>query len=245
MQVTLLIPTLNEAEGMRLLMPRIRKDWVHQILVVDGGSTDDTVAVAKSFGVDVLVQKKKGLRMAYVDALPLIRGDVVITFSPDGNCIPEIIPALVEKMQEGHDLVIVSRYKDQAVSDDDDVITGFGNWFFTKTVNVLYGAQYTDVMGIFRAFKTKLIYDLDLHRDESYSLPEKMFFTNLSWEPLLSTRAAKLKLKIAEIPGDEPARMGGERKLQIIRWGAGYYFQFLWERFFWKKRLQLNSQAPL
>jgi hypothetical protein len=61
--------------------------------------------------------------------------------------------------------------------------------------------------------------------------------TRISWEPLLSVRAAKMSLRIAEIPGDEPARIGGERKLQVWKWGAAYYYQFLREYFFWKKPL--------
>ena len=56
------------------------------------------------------------------------------TFSPDGNSIPELIPNLISKMKEDHDMVIVSRYLDDAKSDDDDIITRFGNWLFTKTI---------------------------------------------------------------------------------------------------------------
>jgi hypothetical protein len=118
---------------------------------------------------------------------------------------------LIEKMKEGYDMVIVSRYLDEAKSEDDDLITSFGNWLFTKTVNVLYGAHYTDAMVIFRAFKKGLIYDLDLDKEESYTTPERLFRTMISWEPLLSVRAAKGKLRVAEIAGDEPPRIGGER----------------------------------
>ena len=50
----------------------------------------------------------------------------------------------------------------------------------------------------------------------------------------MSVRALKAKLKIGEIPGDEPHRIGGERKLKIIRWGAAYYFQFIRELWYWK-----------
>lgn len=45
---------------------------------------------------------------------------------------------------------------------------------------------------------------------------------------------AKAKLKIAEIPGDEPPRIGGETKLQVLRWGAAYYFRFIRELWFWR-----------
>jgi hypothetical protein len=137
-------------------------------------------------------------------------------------------------MQEGYEMDIASRYLGPAKSADDDIITGFGNWLFTKTVNLLHGGGYTDAMVIYRIYRTNLFYELDLHKEESYRLPEKLFYTRIGIEPLLSVRAAKRKLKIAEIPGDEPPRLGGERKLQIIRWGLAYYFQFWWEVVSWR-----------
>ena len=68
-------------------------------------------------------------------------------------------------------------------------------------------------------------------REDAYVLPEKLFRTKISWEPLLSVRAAKANLKITEIPGDEPPRIGGERKLKVMQWGAAYYLQFIREFF--------------
>ena len=226
--------TLNEVNGMKAIMPKIDPDWCDQIIILDGGSSDGTIEWAREQGYFVYVQKQKGIRFAYCEVLPHIEGDIVITFSPDGNSIPELLPDLIAKMKEGYDMVIVSRYLGSAKSEDDDIVTGFGNWLFTKTVNLLHGGNYTDVMVLYRAYKTQMIYDLDLDKDESYALPEKMFSTIISWEPLLSVRALKRKLKIGEIPGDEPPRIGGERKLQILRWGAAYYFQFFRELWFWR-----------
>lgn len=233
MKVTLLVPTLNEINGMKAIMPQVKRDWCDQILILDGGSTDGTIEYAKEQGYETYIQKQKGFRHAYIEALPLIKGDVVVTFSPDGNSIPELIPRLIEEIEKGYDMVIASRYFSGAKSEDDDMITAFGNWFFTRTINILHGGHYTDALVIFRAYKTRLIYDLDLNKDESYSMAEKLFNTKISWEPLLSVRAAKRKLKVSEIPGDEPPRIGGERKLKILKWGAAYYFQFLRELFFW------------
>ena len=234
MKVTLLLPTLNEINGMKAIMPRIKKEWYDQIIILDGGSTDGTIEYAKEQGYFIYNQKERGIRYAYREVLPFIEGDILLTFSPDGNSIPELIPDCINKMKEGYDMVIVSRYLDNAKSQDDDMVTAFGNWFFTGTINNLYRANYTDAMVIFRAYKTKLIYDLQLHTDDAHKTAEKLFHTRISWVPLLSVRAAKAKLKVTEIPGDEPPRIGGERKLQILRWGAAYYFQFLRELFFWK-----------
>jgi glycosyltransferase involved in cell wall biosynthesis len=251
MTSTLIVATLNEIEGMKAIMPRVKREWADQIIVMDGGSTDGTVEWAKEQGYEVYIQKKAGFRHAYTEVMPLVRGDVIITFSPDGNSIPELIPELTAKMAEGYDMVIASRYLGSAKSDDDDAVTGFGNWLFTRTVNLLHGGNYTDAMVIFRAFRRSLVDELELMDDSAYTLAEKLFQTRISWEPLLSVRAAKRKKKVTEIQGDEPPRIGGVRKLKVLQWGAAYYFQFLREVFCWRKKttpaaLPENSNvAPL
>ena len=232
--VTLVVPTWNEIEGMKAIMPRIRREWVDQIIILDGGSTDGTIEWARDNGYEVHVQTEPGIRQAYMEVLPKVRGDVILTFSPDGNSIPDLLPELIAKIDEGYDMVIASRYLPPAKSADDDWITAFGNWLFTKTVNVLHGGRYTDAMVIYRAYRTRLVGELQLDQDRWYRTPEWLFRCRISWEPLLSVRAARRRLKVAEIPGDEPPRLGGERKLRILRWGASYYFQFIRDFLFWR-----------
>jgi glycosyltransferase involved in cell wall biosynthesis len=229
--IPMLALTLNEIDGIRTVMPQIPAGMFDQTLILDGGSTDGTIEWARDNGYTVYVQKRKGIRFAYQEALPLIQGDVIVSISPDGNCDTAILPALLDKMRENYDLVIGSRYLPGVRSDDDDLVTAFGNWLFTRTVNLLYGASYSDVMVIYRAFTKELIYDLGLDRDTAYTLPEKLFRTVISWEPLMSVRAAKRGKRIGEVAAGEPKRIGGQRKLQILRWGAAYYFQFWKERF--------------
>lgn len=234
MKVTLLIPTLNEEDGMKTIMPRVDKSLFDQILVVDGNSKDRTVELARQMGYDVVLQKTPGIRGAYMDALPHIKGDAILTFSPDGNSIPELLKPCIDKFNEGYDMVIVSRYAQGAKSYDDDAVTGFGNWLFTGSINFFHRASYTDAMVIYRIYRKNLITELDLDKDSSFSFEEKLFHTNISWEPLLSIRAAKRRLKLVDIPGDEPKREGGERKLQVLKWGAAYYFEILREIFCWR-----------
>ncbi len=234
MQTTLIVMTLNEIDGMKAIMPQVNRSWCDQILVVDGGSTDGTVEWARENGYEVYVQQQKGIRNGYLEAWHLVRGDAVITFSPDGNCVPEVIPDLIAKMNEGYDMVIASRYLGDARSDDDDLLTGFGNWFFTATINLLYRGHYTDVMGIYRAYNKDLIHKLDLDSDRYFSFVEKLFrcgTRGISWEPPLSMLALKYGYRISEVPGPEPARLGGKRKLRVFSWGGAFYLQFLMEFF--------------
>ena len=231
--VTLLVPTLNEIVGMRQIMPQVEPGWCDQILVVDGGSTDGTQEYARAQGYDLVVQQRRGIRHAYLEAFPQVRGEIVITFSPDGNSVAALIPELTQAVADGYDMVIASRYLPGARSEDDDWLTAFGNWSFTTLINVLHGGHYTDAMVMFRAYRTKIFWDLGLDRDEGYA-PERLFRTVMGVEPLLSIRAAKKGLRVGEIPGDEPARIGGERKLQVFRWGGAYLAQTLRELYHWR-----------
>ena len=83
---------------MKAIMPKINRDWVDQIIILDGGSTDGTIEWSRENDYFVYVQKQVGFRHAYTEVLPYVEGDVVLTFSPDGNSIPELIPDLIEKM---------------------------------------------------------------------------------------------------------------------------------------------------
>lgn len=207
MKTTLLIPALNEIHGMRAILPSIRKEWVDEIIVVDGGSTDGSFEYARSLGFTTLRQKSKGMIAAYWEGLAVAKGDVIIPFSPDGNSMPERIPELVRKMQEGYDMVIVSRYGQGARSQDDDFISAFGNWMFTALINLFFGGRYTDSLVMFRAWKREIV--------DTFKVSPSL----AGFEPQLSIECAKKKLRVAEIPGDEPKRIGGETKKRTLAAG--------------------------
>ena len=233
MKSTVLVMTLNEIDGMRVMMPRVKREWVDQILIVDGGSTDGTIEWAKQHGYEVYVQREPGCRSAYQEVWPRIIGDVVIYFTPDGNSIPEVIPQLLLEMEKGYDMVTASRYLDGAKSEDDDLLTGFGNWLFQRLCNWLLAPRgsgwMTDPMVMFRAHRKDLPMRLGLDRPEPFVGLERLFRTHVDWIPLMSMRALKNGAHWHEIPADEPARIGGERKLKIFQWGSVFLLQLLRE----------------
>jgi glycosyltransferase involved in cell wall biosynthesis len=178
-------------------MPRIDRQWVDQILILDGGSTDGSKEYLLSMGYDVIDQTTIGVKAAFWEAFEQATGDVIIPFSPDGNSIPEDIPRLIEKINLGNDIVIASRYLPPASSQDDDFVSSLANRLFTKLINYFFGAKLTDGIGMYKAFKKQHPYSLRIDRHK-----------NEHSEYLIVARGARFGLKIIEIASSEPGRLG-------------------------------------
>lgn len=229
-QVAIILPTMNEVAGMKWFIPRLKKEWYDALIVADGGSTDGTLEYCRENGVQAFVQSGKGLPNADEEALDRVQAEgIIVMMTPDGNSLPELVPQLAAKIREGYDMVIASRYLGGAKSEDDDAMTAFGNWMFTRLINLLFDGRYTDTLVGCRAFRREAMDKMGLRQITQASWLSKRFPRMNSWETGSSIRAAKLKLRVAEIPGDEPKRIGGERKMSIIKNGFGSLFQIVQE----------------
>lgn len=224
MKVSIVVYTFNEYEGMRVMMPRIQKSWYDQILVIDGGSTDGTVEYAKQHGYEIHRQKERRWGGAYQEAFERATGDIIVDFSPDGNSIPEAIPELIEKIRQGNDMVIASRYTGGAFSEDDTPTTRFGNFLFTQLINILFRSRFTDSLVIFRAYRRSFL-------ERGGFLGRKL---DQCVTILLSIRAAKLGAPTADIPCDEPKRLAGRRKMNVVIDGMRVILTILKEFVFYK-----------
>ena len=207
MRITLLALTFNEIDGVQEILPQIEDGWVDEIIVVDGGSDDGTVQWLETHGYNCITQKESGLGNAYIEGLRAATGDLIVTFSPDGNSMTERLIPLIRKIEEGYDIVTVSRYLDWATSEDDDFITGLGNRIFTKFYNFLFRQRTTDYLVMYRAFRRNLVDELNIKHSA------------ISWQSQLMCRAAKAGKRLGEIPGNEPKRIGGKRKMRPIKNG--------------------------
>lgn len=225
--VTLLLPTLNEIDGMRAILPRIDRSLFDDILVVDGGSRDGTVEYAREHGLRVMRQQRKGLSAGVLEGVCAVVTDCVVEFSMDGNCMVEQLAPLVNRLREGFDLVVVSRYLPPAKSEDDTWVTRFGNWLFTVLIRQLGRFPITDSLTIYRGFRTRLIH---------YPEFQRLLYGPV-FEPLVSAVATARGLRIAEIPGDEPARIGGKSKMSVPYNGSCIVLMILrvaWVKLAWR-----------
>lgn len=151
MQISLVMPAKNEAEGLRRTLPGIRELLPGaQIIVVDDGSTDETAAVARENGATVLSSPysmgngaaiKRGARAA--------TGDILVFMDADGQHSAQLIPKLLARLDEGYDMVVGARgWGDQA-----SVGRGLANGLYNWIASVMTGFVVADLTSGFRAVK--------------------------------------------------------------------------------------------
>ena len=218
MKSLLVIPTLNEIDGMKQVISKINHDWVDKVIIVDGGSTDGTIEEAKKQNIEVLMQKTKGSHgAAILDAFNSTDADYLLMFGADGNNEPEEIPKMLSKIKEGYDQVINSRFSKTSKNDDAGLIDGFGNRMFTFFANLFFGGNLPDTLSSSRAITRKAWDEI------------KMDELGLSNVYQISIRGMIKKQKIFSLAANEPARIGGERKMHRIPTGIQLSLRLLKE----------------
>lgn len=226
------MPVLNEIDGLRLLLPQIDRSVFDEIIMIDGDSKDGSVEFARENGIKVVPEKREDVAYLIVDALDEIHTEYVIGFSPDGNCKVDDLPKLAAKLREDYDVVSMSRYLDGAKSEDDTPVTAFGNWMFTRMARYLGKYKITDALNMFRGYRVAIMHDPWFRK----------FMLGPVHEPLLISVANLRGLRIAEIPGDEPPRIGGFRKMRILHNGS--FILLLFIRLYLFKIRQLLFPEP-
>ena len=205
MGVSLVIPTLNEAENLRLLMPRIPSS-VTETIVVDAYSRDDTVRIAQSHGAKVVLSgARKGAAIRL--GLDAATQDVVITMDADCSQAPDELDRYVSGVRDGYDIVFGSRFLRDGGSEDLTPIRHLGNGFFRFLVNRLWKTGYSDVCYGYMGFKRSILSVLDLKAD------------GFDIEIEIKIKAAKKRLKILQVPSFEKRRAFGRGKLRTLRDG--------------------------
>ena len=222
MAVALLVLTLNEIDGIKKIMPKIDKKLADEIVIVDGGSTDGTVDEAKKMGFKVIPQKIQGHAGAIIAGVEATNSDTIVIFGPDGNHYPEEIPQLIEKINEGYDQVVISRFGKGSVNLDATIIENFGNRMFAFLTNVFFGGHFTDSLNESRAITRQAFIDLKFDAHGMNSTEQ------------MSIRGIKKRQKIVEIVGNEGKRLGGKKKMKPMQVGANLSAHIIKEFIFWQ-----------
>jgi len=225
--VSVVICARNEARNLPYVLPHI-PDWVDEIIIVDGHSTDDTIGVTKRYchRATIFTQEKTGKGEALLMGMRKAAGEIIVALDADGETPPEEIGNFVQPLLNGYDFAKGSRLTGKRPARM-STLRWFGNKVLAYTCNVLFFTRFNDVCSGYNAFKKEKALALDL----SYGISEQ----GCSLEQQMIVRAKKSGLKIIEIPHTSHGRISGTSAIQglipTIRQGFRDWFIIFGERF--------------
>ncbi|RFU22382.1 glycosyltransferase family 2 protein [Geodermatophilus marinus] len=229
-RISVVIPTYNEARNLPHVFALLPED-LHEVIVVDGRSVDDTVAVARSLRPDVVVvqQNRRGKGNAMACGFAAVTGDVVVMLDADGSADPREIPAYVGALTSGADFAKGTRFAPGGGSADITRLRAWGNRWLNRVVNVLYGTSYSDLCYGYNAFWARCLPVLALDAADT-GRDRKQWGDGFEIETIINTRVAKGGLRIAEVPSFEFPRLHGQSNLNTWRDGFRVLRALLVER---------------
>src|SRR5262249_9607100 len=151
--ISVVMPTLNETRNLPWIMPRI-PSWVTEVLIIDGGSTDDTVAVARKLrpSARIIIERTRGKGAALRTGFEAAIGDIIVMIDADGSMDPDEIILFVGALMSGADYVKGTRFIQGAGTEDMSLFRMAGNWALTLSVRMLYGGSFSDLCYGYIAF---------------------------------------------------------------------------------------------
>jgi hypothetical protein len=220
--VSVVIPALNEEQNLPHVFAALPAD-VSEVIVVDGGSIDRTVAVARELRPDVVIvqQTRTGKGNALACGFAACTGDIIVMIDADGSTDPAEIPLFVAELIAGADFVKGSRFAKGGHSHDITKLRKLGNDGLNVVVNVLFGTRFTDLCYGYNAFWRRVVPSLQL---PATSLPRpvdgsKLWGDGFEIETMINIRAAVDGMKVGEVGSVEHARIHGETNLNTFRDG--------------------------
>jgi len=220
--VAVVIPTLNEADNLRLLLPTI-PGWIGEVIIVDGRSTDETVRVAEAFArgrrLSIVMEPRKGKGAALRAGFHAAHSDIIVALDADCSMHPCEIPLLTAALMAGADFAKGSRFIQGGGTADMSWFRSVGNWGLMQIVNVLYGGSFSDLCYGYFAFWRRHLSVIDPTCD------------GFEVETFIKLQALKAKLHIAEVPSFETLRIHGRSNLRAIPDGIRVLRTILRERY--------------
>ena len=247
-KVSVVIPTLNEARNLPHVFSKL-PPALHEVIIVDGHSVDDTVATARGLRPDVRIikQSRSGKGNALACGFAAATGDIIAMVDADGSADPGEIPAFVEALMDGADYAKGTRFAAGGGSSDITRLRKAGNWVLSGMVNVLCGTRYSDLCYGYNAFWRRHVPVFGLDAESPAPADgTRLWGDGFEVETLINIRAAQAGLTVKEVASYEHSRIHGVSNLNAVSDGWRVLRTILVERFHSaKKRSEHASAAGL
>jgi len=219
LRISVIIPARNEASNLPHVLTALPAE-LHEVIVVDGHSTDGTIEVARRVRPDVRIvqQTRCGKGNALACGFAALTGDVAVALDADGSADPAEIPAFVAALAAGADFAKGTRFDKGGGSHDITRFRRIGNAGLSYLVNLLFGTCYTDLCYGYNALRVHVLPMLGLPPVEvAGELPGGMLWGDgFEIETLITVRAARAGVRITEVASTEKTRLHGSSNLRAI-----------------------------
>ena len=222
--IDVIIPAYNEEKSVAKVVRDIPKDWVRNIIVANNNSSDNTGQVAKEAGAIVVDQPLSGYGNACLKGMEYVasqevKPEIIVFLDGDYSDYPEQLVDVVRPIIEnGADMVIGSRATGEMERGAMMPQQIFGNWLATSLIRLIYKYDFTD-LGPFRAIRYDKLLLIDM-KDKTFG-----------WTVEMQVKAAKLKLKCAEVPVKYRVRIGVSKVSGTIKGTILAGHKILWTIF--------------
>ncbi len=226
LKVDVIIPAFNEEDSIGRVLADIPKAMVRDIFVCNNASTDNTAQVAAKAGAIVLDQPVMGYGSACLKGIEYLKNktpkdqpDIIVFLDGDYSDHPEEIPELIKPIVEKDiDLVIGSRVLGNLEKGAMMPQQIFGNWLATTLIRLFFNYRFTD-LGPFRAVKWTSLLEME------------MADPNYGWTVEMQVKAARLKMKVAEVPVSYRKRIGVSKVSGTLKGTILAGYKILWTIF--------------
>ncbi len=205
---SIVLPSKNEAESLVSLLPLLKRTVPNaEIIVVNDGSTDNTIQVCEDNQVKVITHPySKGNGAAIKTGARAAKGEILLFMDADGQHKPEDIPRLLAKLQEGHDMVVGARdRKSQAGAH-----RAFANGFYNRFSSWMVEQKIDDLTSGFRAVRA------DKFKKFLYLLPN-----TFSYPTTITMSFFRAGYSVAYIPIEAPKRIG-KSHIRVVKDGLRF-----------------------
>jgi glycosyltransferase involved in cell wall biosynthesis len=223
--VFVIIPAFNKQNAVCSVVAEIPSELVTETIVVNNGSTDDTVNQARACGATVLDEPRKGYGYACLKGIDYLKSknpdgcDVVVFIDADYSDYPEEMTKLVQPiLADEADLVIGSRALGQKEKGSMTPQQVFGNWLATSLLDIFYKVRFTD-LGPFRAIRYDKLIEIGME-DKTYG-----------WTVEMQLKAARAGLRSAEIAVNYRKRIGKSKVSGTVKGTLMAGYKILWTIF--------------